>query len=125
MQVRARQPLPHPKRPAAPSHALLPASAAARAIVRQMVNIVSNDMQPLGNLLTLKKVGAIQCRGHDVNEYFLWTRHRIRDVGDREDIEIAISSKNDSFHRRSLRLCHDFGHNALPHLPALRSDLRS
>lgn len=44
---------------AAPSYALLPASAAARAVVRQMVNVISNDMQPLGNLLTMKKVGAL------------------------------------------------------------------
>lgn len=42
-----------------PSPALLPKDAFKRAIVRQMCNIISNDMQPLGNLVTIKYVASL------------------------------------------------------------------
>ncbi len=59
----------HPKPP------LLPKDSVARARVRQMVNLVACDIQPLNNLKVLKFLG--NDLGHSKDEVNAWYRHWI------------------------------------------------
>ncbi|RYG51407.1 maleylacetoacetate isomerase, partial [archaeon] len=63
-----------------PSPALMPSTPAARAIVRQLCCIVSNDMQPVANLRTLKAVAAlVEDPAKKDAAKLEWTRTTIRD----------------------------------------------
>lgn len=58
-----------------PKPALLPADPAGRAVVRQMVNLVACDIQPLNNLKVLKYLEDPM--GHSKSEIGDWYRHWI------------------------------------------------